>query len=51
MQKKLKLAVLAMCCAPSAFAQTQTDSIGYHSEAASEAPSLSLRHSSVRTMT
>lgn len=37
MQKKLKLAVLAMCCAPSAFAQTQTDSIGYHSEAASEA--------------
>ena len=37
MQKKLKLAVLAMCCAPSAFAQTAADSIGFHSEAASEA--------------
>ena len=35
MQKKLKLAVLAMCCAPSVYAQT--DSIGYHSEASSEA--------------
>ena len=31
MQKKLKLAVLAMCCAPSAFAQTAADSIGFHS--------------------
>ena len=37
MQKKVKLAVLAMCCAPTAFAQTPADSIGYHSEASSEA--------------
>ena len=37
MQKKLKLAVMAMCCAPAAFAQTAKDSIGYHSEASSEA--------------
>ena len=35
MQKKLNLAVLAMCCAPAAYAQT--DSIGYTSEAQSEA--------------
>ena len=35
MQKKLKLAVLAMCCAPSAYAQT--DSIGYSGEALGEA--------------
>ena len=35
MQKKLNLAVLAMCCAPAAYAQS--DSIGYHSEASSEA--------------
>ena len=34
MQKKLNLAVLAMCCASAAYAQT--DSIGYHSEASSE---------------
>ena len=27
MQKKLKLAVLAMCCAPSAFAQTAADTL------------------------
>ena len=35
MQKKLNLAVLAMCCVPAAYAQT--DSIGYHSEASNEA--------------
>ena len=35
MQKKLNLAVLAMCCVPAAYAQT--DSIGYHSESSNEA--------------
>ena len=35
MQKKLNLAVLAMCCAPAAYAQT--DSIGYSGEALGEA--------------
>ena len=35
MQKKLNLAVLALCCAPAAYAQT--DSIGYTSDATTEA--------------
>ncbi len=35
MQKKLNLAVLALCCAPAAYAQT--DSIGYSSDATTEA--------------